>query len=341
MTIDSYSLTEHFDFMKNCIPQPFFITSEEIKELVEENDEYYIKTNSKSYILAKAALKKLVDALGIKLKLLSTVCSESNVIELAMPIINKLLKCYADCFVFYANSDDALTIIDLNVNNEKGEEGTKYENGPSPWPEEAKKDLANFTCFTGFNTTLEIDDNSNIMVVAEDIMQSANSVSFNLFKASVGSVLQPMLEFSSKFSNLEGFTCIHPAMYDDETGITISFPTNYYSKNSPQSFNDLWKKVESVQAHTDINDYIFNEIAELKISADTPSSVVKFIEELSNNSIINLNQPIKNILIDANSVSSGMKQSKKIRFKKQIGSLIGWCVIMKHSGCSSCGHMSV
>lgn len=346
MSIESYSLVEHFDFMKNYIPQPFFISNEDVKEIVKNDSEseydYLIKTAHGNYSLTKGTIKKLVDSLGVKFKLLSSVCDETNVIELALPIINKLFKCFADCFVFYANSDDALTIIDLNVNMDKGEEGTRYEDGPSPWVKESKEDSSNFTCFAGFMTNLEIENtDTDIMVVAEDIMSSANKVSFSIFKPSIGAILQPMLSFSSKFSNMDGFTEIHPAMYDEETGITITFPTNYYGKESDLSFKELWKKAESVQNHTDVNDYVFTEISELEMSNDTPNSIRKFIEDLSQNSILNLNQPIRNILTDANSISNGMKPSKKLKFKKQIGSLIGWCIIMKHSGCSSCGHMSV
>ena len=31
MAIDSFSLVEHFDFMKRYIPQPFYIKSEDVK----------------------------------------------------------------------------------------------------------------------------------------------------------------------------------------------------------------------------------------------------------------------------------------------------------------------
>lgn len=353
--IDSYSLVEHFDYMKNYIPQPFFINNDDVKEIVKSDNEldedYIIKTSKYNYTLSKASLKKLVDALGVKYKLLSAVCSETNVLEYVLPIVNKLFKCFADCFVFYANSDDVLTIIDLNVNTEKGDEGTKYENGPSPWLDEAKKDSSLFTCFSGFMNKLEITPNdTDILVVADDIMSSATNVSFSMFKSISGAVLQPMLIFSSKFSNLDGFSEIHPAMYDDETGITISFPTNYAKVKSENtsgevnsySFSYLWdNRAKKIQEHTDVNDYIFTEINELQVSSDSPNSVKKFIQDIVSDNILNLNQPIRNILNDAKSASDEMKPSKRNKFKKQIGSLIGWCITMKHSGCSSCGHLTV
>ena len=39
MTIDSFSLVEHFDFMKRYIPQPFYIKSEDVKCIKKDEDQ--------------------------------------------------------------------------------------------------------------------------------------------------------------------------------------------------------------------------------------------------------------------------------------------------------------
>ena len=104
MAIDSFSLVEHFDFMKRYIPQPFYIKSEDVKCIKKDEDQYFIETNKWNYDITKSAMKKLVDSLGVKIKLLDVVADEVNVIDMVMPIINKLFKSFADCFVFYIHS---------------------------------------------------------------------------------------------------------------------------------------------------------------------------------------------------------------------------------------------
>ena len=60
MSIESYSLVEHFDYMKNFIPQPFFISCDSVCEIVKNgDDEYVIKTSKGNYSLTKKSLKKL------------------------------------------------------------------------------------------------------------------------------------------------------------------------------------------------------------------------------------------------------------------------------------------
>ena len=58
MTIDSYGFIEHFDYMKNYIPQPFIIKSDDVVNLIKSNsepgnDEYSIVTKTKNYSLTK------------------------------------------------------------------------------------------------------------------------------------------------------------------------------------------------------------------------------------------------------------------------------------------------
>ena len=152
--IESFGLNEHFEYLKSCVPQPFSIKSSDIidfKKDVSNDGEYIIETtNGDRFSLSKPSLKKLVDSLGIKVKLLSAVCSETDVIDLTLPIISKLFKCFSDCFVFYALSDDRFFIVDLNLNNAKGEEGTVFENGPSPWPISIDDNKQSYTCFADF-----------------------------------------------------------------------------------------------------------------------------------------------------------------------------------------------
>ena len=83
MTIDSFSLVEHFDFMKRYIPQPFYIKSEDVKCIKKDEDQYFIETNKWNYDITKSAMKKLVDSLGVKIKLLDVVADEVNVIDMA------------------------------------------------------------------------------------------------------------------------------------------------------------------------------------------------------------------------------------------------------------------
>lgn len=341
MTIESYSLVEHFDYMKNCVPQPFYIPSDTVKDIVKCDDEYIIHSTKGAYSITKHSMKKMVDALGIKIKLLSSVCDETDVVDLAMPIINKLFKCFANCFVFYHENDDLLTIIDLNVNTEKGDEGTKYENGPSPWKFDIVKFPAAFTCFADFMNKYYIDStNTEILVKADDLMQS-NNVNMTLFKNVNNSVIQPMLVFNSKFSNMDGFSKINPALYHEETGITISFPMNY-AKDDSEPFDDIWKRVMHIYEHTDLNDYIFREVNELAVSNDTPNSVREFISSLlCGEDTLNLNQPIKDILAESVNLVANMKPSKKRKFNKNLGSLIAWALVAKHQCCESCGHIEV
>ena len=346
MTIDSYGFIEHFDYMKNYIPQPFIIKSDDVVNLIKSNsepgnDEYSIVTKTKNYSLTKNSIKKLVDALGVKIKLLSAVCDEADVIDLVLPAVNKLFKCFADCFVFYATSDEALTIIDLNVNTDKGTEGTKYENGPSPWKIDIRKHPSSFTCFADFKNTYAIDSESDgdLLVKADELMSHGNVI-MNLFKTVPGSNLQPMLTFSSKFSNMNGFSEIHPTLFDESSGIYITFPMNY-AKDEGATFDDLWKKVIHLYESVDLNDYIFREVNELASSKDTPNVVQNFITDILVNSTLNINQPIKNILEEAVTVSANLKGSKKRKLLKQLGLLIAFSICMKHDGCEHCGHLDI
>jgi len=342
MSIDSFSLVEHFDYMKRSIPQPFFIENKDVKEIVKGDSEleydYIIKTTGHNYTLSKASLKKLVDALGVKFKLLFAVCDEVNVLDLVLPIVNKLFKCYADCFVFYAKSDDALTIIDLNINNTKGEEGTRYEDGPSPWPNDVKTKPELFTCFADFMNKYEItNDDTDIQVTADSTFD--NKINMNLFKPVKGSNLQLMLSFTGKYSNMDGFNEIHPSLYDEDTGITITFPMNYVSKDNQISFSDMNTKLNHLHSTFDVNDYIFRDLNALEASDDTPSSIKSVISNIITDSIINMNQPIKDILTECDTLARDMKPAKAKKFKSQIGNIIGWCSLMKHSSCSNCGHI--
>ena len=59
MSIDSYGFIEHFDYMRNYIPQPFIIKSEDVVDLVKNvsepgHDEYSIVTKRKNYTLSKS-----------------------------------------------------------------------------------------------------------------------------------------------------------------------------------------------------------------------------------------------------------------------------------------------
>lgn len=341
MTVESYSLVEHFDYMKKYIPQPFLITSESVKSFSKDiENEYVINTTKGKYTLTRQSLKKLVDSLGVKVKLLNAVCDETDVIDLAMPIINKLFKCFSDCFVFYANSEDAFNIIDLNINNEKGTEGTKYENGPSPWKIDIKKYPSAFTCFAGFKDVFSItDDDKDILVKADDIMSGSNVV-MSLFKENKDLMLQPMLIFSSKFSNMNGFNEIHPALYDPITDIYIVFPMNY-AKDAGASFDNLWQWAMHIATTTDLNDYIFREVSELASSPDTPGVVRNFVSYILTESPININQSIKDILNEVPTATSDMKPSKMRKFKKSLGSLIAWCLVAKHDGCEHCGRVTL
>lgn len=343
MTIESFNLIEHFDYMRNYIPQPFYIPSETVNDIVKGvDDEYTIRTTNGKYTLNKLSLKKLVDSLGIKIKLLSAVCAETDVIDLAMPIINKLFKCFADCFVFYARHDDTFTIIDLNVNNDKGEDGTKYENGPSPWKFDIKNNPSVFTCFADFKNKYCIDESdSDVMVKADDLMPNDNTVSMNLFRPVPDGHLQPMLTFTSKFSNMNGFSDIHTTLYDPETNIYIPFPMNY-SKLDRATFSSLWEKAIHIHKSFDLNDYIFREFNELAASNETPGFIKSFISTIQTESILNVNQPIKDILNEANTTAvADMKPSKARKLKKAVGYLIAYAIVMKHSGCEHCGHIDL
>lgn len=339
--IESFSLNEHFEYLKNCIPQPFGIKSSDVvafeKESNGDDSDYVIRTASGKYTLSKSSLKKLVDSLGVKVKLLDAVCSETDVIDLALPIIDKLFKCFADCFVFYSTSDDRFFIIDLNVNNVKGEEDTMFENGPSPWPISIDENKQSFTCFTGFKDVFEIDD--SVLVKADDVW-SNGPVTLNLFKEIIGATLQPMLTFSSKFSNLNGFSDIHTTLYDQASDIYIPFPMNY-AKDEGATFDDLWRKATHLYEKFDANDFIFQEVSELAASDDTPSNVRNFISSILVDSIINVNQPIRDILAESVTVCNGLKPAKARKLKKSLGNLIAWCVCMKHNGCSECHHLHI
>ena len=342
MTIESYGFIEHFDYMCKYVPQPFFIKSEDVQELKfdDELQDYVIKTTKHTYDVPKNVLKKLVDALGIKVKLLATVeDDEADVIDLILPALNKLFKCFADCFVFYARDDDALTIIDLNVNAMKGPEGTKYENGPSPWKIDIKKHPENFTCFSNFMSTWCMDTKDHtLQVKADDLMPNHSQVVMTLFRQT-NEPLVPMLVFSSRFSNMNGFTDVHPMIYDKATGVELLFPMNYGTGD--YSFEDAWKTLIHVYENTDLNDYIFREVNELAASSDAPNIVKNFISSILVDSVLNLNQPVRAILDEAVTVTASMKAGKKKKFMKQLGMLISWCFCMKHSGCSSCGSIHI
>lgn len=345
MSIEGFSLVEHFDYMKRSIPQPFFIPTNEVKEIVKADSEldydYLIKTTKHNYTLSKNSLRKLVDSLGVKFKLLFSVCDETNVLDLALPIINKLFKCFSDCFVFYATSDDALTIIDLNVNNAKGEEGTRYEDGPSPWNDELKAKSELFTCFAGFFDKFEIaDSDTDIQVKADSVFD--NKISMLLYKPVTGSTLQPMLNFTGKFSNMNGFTEIHPSLFDENTGINIVFPMNYINKQSQMTFEVMLNKLKHIHETFDVNDYIFREMTELaQPESEAPNSIKSLISNIITDSVINMNQPIKDIFTECNTLANDMRPAKAKKFKNQIGNIIGWCVLMKHVGCSNCGHIHI
>lgn len=339
--IESFGFNEHFDYLKNCIPQPFSIKSSDViafKKDASNDDEYIIETtNGDKFSLSKPSLKKLVDSLGVKVKLLSAVCSETDVIDLALPIINKLFKCFSDCFVFYALPEDRLFIIDLNVNAAKGEEGTMFENGPSPWPFEVSENPQSFTCFVAFKEKYDADD--KVLVKADEVL-SGLQVSMNLFKEVIGASVQPMLTFSSKCSNLNGFSDIHTTLYDPVSDIYIQFPMNY-AKNESTTFNDLWRMATHIYEKFDVNDFIFQEVSELAASDDTPSNIRSFISSVLVDSVINVNQPIKDILAEATTVCNGLKPAKARKLRKSLGHLIAWCVCMKHSGCSECHHLHI
>lgn len=341
MTINSYGLIEHFDYMTHFVPQPFELQCNDINCIVRDADEnYIIKTTKGDYTLSTCALRKLVDTLGIKIKLLSYVASETDVFELALPIINKLFKCFANCFVFYAKQDDQFAIIDLNANNEKGEAETIYENGPSPWKLDISSNKAQYTCFADFKSKYSIAENdTDILVKADDIM-NGSKVSICLFKnITTDSQLQPMLTFSSKFSSMNGFLEILPSLFDEQTGISIEFPMNYAKHE--YSFDEMWEKVVHLCKNTDLNDFIFREINELAASSETPSALQNFIADLLVSSVVNMNQPIKNILSETVTATAEMKPAKRKKFIKQLGRLIAFALCMKHSGCEHCGHLEI
>lgn len=341
--IESFGFNEHFDYLRSCIPQPFSIKSSDVdafKKYISDDGEYiYIieTTNGDKFTLSKQSLKKLVDSLGVKVKLLSTVCSETDVIDLALPIINKLFKCFSDCFVFYALQEDHLFIIDLNINAAKGEEGTMFENGPSPWPISIDDHKQSYTCFTDFIDKYAIDD--KVMVKADEFL-SGLQVSMNLFKEVVGASVQPMLTFSSKCSNLNGFSDIHTTLYDSASDVYIQFPMNY-AKNEGATFNDLWRDAIHLYDKFDVDDFIFQEVSELAASNDTPSNIRSFISSVLVDSVINVNQPIKDILAEAATVCNSLKPAKARKLRKSLGHLIAWCVCMKHNGCSECHHLHI
>jgi hypothetical protein len=341
MPVESFGLNEHFDYMINYIPQPFGIASSNVKEFRKESEDYIIVTNdNRKYTLTLASLKKLVDSLGVKVRLLNSVCNETDVIDLAIPIINKLFKCFADCFVFYASQDDSYLIIDLNVNKARGEEGTMYENGPSPWSISISEHPRAFTCFTSFKDKYSINDSdTDILVKADDILQGSQ-VTINLFKEIAGTTLQPMITFSSKFSNLNGFVDIYVTLYDPNSDIYITFPMNY-AKGDGVTLEELWKRALHLYEKVDLNDFISQEISELAASDTTPNNVRNFITSILVDSVININQPIKDILTESVAICNGLKQSKAKKLRKSLGSLIAWAVCMKHSGCSECHHLHI
>lgn len=345
MTIESYGLIEHFDYMKNYIPQPFVIKCDDVVSIAYDvnADDYVINTTRFKYSLGRNVLKKIVDSLGIKVKLLAAAAvDDADVLDLVLPAVNKLFKCFADCFVFYAKSDDSLTIIDVNVNAVKGEEGTKYENGPSPWKIDVNKNPAAFTCFADFIGKFCIDkDATDIQVKADDLMTSSGLVTLSVFKPVPDSLLQPILVLSSKFSNMNGFTEIHPMLHDTLTGIEITFPMNYGNSHEDTPFEALWKKLLHVHETTDLNDYIFREINELAVSDDSPTVVKNFISSILVDSVLNINQPVRDILNEAITVTAQMKPGKRKKFLRQLGCLVGWCYCAKHSGCEHCGSIHI
>lgn len=345
MTIESFSLVEHFDYMKKFIPQPFTIPSGIVKSFKKEDTgtdvEYVIETTKGKFTLTRYSLKKLVDFLGVKVKLLNAVCDEIDVIDLAVPIINKLFKSFSDCFVFYSTNEDAMLIIDVNVNNDRGPEGTKYENGPSPWKIDVGKYPAAFTCFADFMGKYDINDDRDILVKAEDIMSNDTNVTFKLFKNGFENErIVPMIVFNSKFSNMNGFSDINPVLYDTSSDIYISFPMNY-AKHEGLTFNDFWKRVTHLYKETDLNDYISVEVNELAASNDTPGKIKNFINSILTDGVISINQSIKDILNEALSVTTNMKPSKAKKFKKALGAMIASALCMKHYGCNECGHMDL
>lgn len=345
MSIESYKLIEHFDYMCKYVPQPFYINSEDVIELTKSGDDgedYSIKTNRMTYSLNKSSIKKLVDSLGVKIKLLSAVADEADVIDLVLPAVNKLFKCFSDCFVFYANSEDATSIIDLNVNSDHGAEGTKYANGPSPWKVDIRKNPSVFTCFVDFMNRycIDKDEDTDILVKADELMPSNSGVSINLFKEIKDNRLQPMLMFSGKFSNMNGFSDIRPVLWDSVTDIPIVFPMNY-AKLEGASFEDMWKKVIHTLESTDLDDYIFREVNELAASSETPSVVKNFITNVIIDNPLNINQPIKDILTEAVTCMTQLKPSKARKFKKDLGAMIAFALCMKHAGCEHCGHMEL
>jgi len=329
--------------MCKYIPQPFAIKSVDVVSFEKDTNDsgsYVIKVNNNTYSLSKIALKKLVDALGVKVRLLETVCFETDVIDLALPIIDKLFKCFADCFVFYSMSEDASFIIDLNVHNERGEAGSIFECGPSPWPISITDYPNSFTCFHLFKERYGIEDkDTNILVKSDDIL-SGDKVLFNTFKNVPDSILQPMLTFTSKFYDLNGFSDIHATLYDEASDIYMQFPSNY-AKLDEATFDDLWKKVLHINERLDLNDFIFQEVSELAASEDTPNSVKKFISSILIDNTININQPIKDILAESVTVCNQLKPSKARKLKKNLGNLIAWAVCMKHSGCSECHRLHI
>lgn len=343
MSLESICLVEHFDFIKKVIPQPFVLKCEDVISLTlnPETEMYVIKTKQESYEIARNTLKKLVDALGVKVKLLSSVSdSEADVYDLILPALNKLFKCFADCFVFYHTSEDPNVIIDLNVNAVRGPEGTKYENGPSPWKIDVGKNPEMFTCFANFMESYTITDaDTNILLKADDVYRKNKQVVLNLFKLMSGNILQPMLTFSSKFSNMSGFTEIHPSMYDTEHDIMITLPMNYGNTHNPDSFSSMWNKTLHIYETTDLDDFIFREVNTLAASDEAPMAVKNFISNILTESTLNINQPIKDILNEASRVGSQMKPAKKRKFFDQLGCLIGFALVMKHDSCSECGHM--
>lgn len=338
MSIESYSFIEHFDYMCKFVPQPFFISGDEFLDFFynSEEEEYMLKTTKYTYSLSSGVLKKIVDALGVKVKLLNAVSdNEVDVIDMVIPIIKKLFKCYAECFVFYARQEDPLTIIELNVNAVKGEEGTRYENSPSPWETAIKEFPSNFTCFAEFIDRWCIDNKDyTLQVRASDLMPSGTQVSMTLFRPS-NELVVPMLEFCSKFSNMEGFTEVHPTLYDTVSGVEIKYPMKYSYKD--MNFREMYEKLMHVYETTDLNDFIFREINELAASDDAPLKIKNYIASLLTESELNLNQSVRAILDDAVNMTAQMKPNKKKKFLQQLGTLIGWCFCMKHSGCSSCG----
>ena len=240
--------------------------------------------------------------------------------------------------VAYVKETGDFGILDEKVpyDNVKGTEGTKYENGPSPW--KGVSDLSDFTCFTNFMEKFNIDDtDTSVLVKADELMPNDSTISINLLKCVVNSKLQPMLLFSSKFSNMDGFTDVHPVLYDSTNEISITFPMNYGKSNYDLTFNDMWNKVIHLNESVDLEDYIFREVNELVSSEDAPNSLKNFIASILTESTLNINQPVKDILSDCANMMHDMKPAKKKKFSKMVGSLIGWCFVQKHDSCTTCG----